>query len=648
MTASRLTRVCRLAILAGWTTLSACAPAPPSPSVIVLGFDGMDHALTRTLMEAGRLPRMQELASMGGFAPLETSVPPQSPVAWSSFITGLDAGGHGIFDFMHRDPGAMLPYQSTTRTEPPARHLSLGGWQLPLSGGHVELLRHGTPFWDLLARRGIETTIVKMPANFPPSGSAGRELSGMGTPDLVGSYGTFSFFSSNPADVVASTVAGGRLYEVRVAEGAVTGTLDGPDNPFRTSPEPVEVEFHLSIDPVEPTALLEVGDQARLLRVGEWSDWVPLDFELAPTQSIRGMARFHVQSVRPAVRLYVSPVNLDPSDPALPISSPSGYAPELAADLGPYYTQGMPEDTQALAAGVLTPREFLEQARIAGDENVAQFRYVLDRFHGGLLFHYFGNLDQVSHMMWRSMDPDHPAYDPERDAPFADVIPRLYEQFDAIVGHTLDHMPPGTLLIVMSDHGFASWRRSFHLNAWLAERGYLVRFEDRSTSDIGLFTNVDWTATRAYGVGLNGLYLNLQGREAEGIVDPRDREGLLQEIGRALLGVVDPATGSAAVTRVYRPEASYRGREFLTLGPDLIVGYAKGTRCSNESALGGASGPVLADNTDPWSGDHCMDHAAVPGVLLSNRPLVRPVTALQQLGGAILAEFGIDEFPEAE
>jgi predicted AlkP superfamily phosphohydrolase/phosphomutase len=149
-------------------------------------------------------------------------------------------------------------------------------------------------------------------------------------------------------------------------------------------------------------------------------------------------------------------------------------------------------------------------------------------------------------------------------------------------------------------------------------------------------------------VGLNGLYLNLRGREAEGIVDPRDREGLLQEIGRALLGVVDPATGSAAVTRVYRPEASYRGREFLTLGPDLIVGYAKGTRCSNESALGGASGPVLADNTDPWSGDHCMDHAAVPGVLLSNRPLVRPVTALQQLGGAILAEFGIDEFPEAE
>ncbi len=630
-----------LAVTCGGTTGDRAGEGGGGRRVIILGFDGMDDGLTRRLMSEGRLPNLQRLSEQGGSGPLATSIPPQSPVAWSSFITGLDPGGHGIFDFMHRDPETLLPYLSTSRTEPADRVVSFGGWQLPLSGGRVELLRRGRPFWDVLERHGIDTTIIRMPANFPPSGLADWELSGMGTPDLIGSYGTFSSYASDRVGATETSVAGGRLYGIQVTSGVATGRLVGPPNPFRVDGQPVTAEFTLAIDPDQPAALLTVGDEVRVLRVGEWTDWVPVRFPLVPTQRLDAICRFHLQEVRPNLRLYVSPLNLDPMAPALPVSSPGSFAADLARRGGRYFTQGMPEDTKALAAGILTPEEFLAQARLVGEENIAQYKLVLDGFTRGLLFYYFGNLDQVSHMMWRPMDPDHPAYDQARDAPFADVIPRLYERYDEVVGYTLEHVGQDTTMIVMSDHGFTSWRRSFNLNAWLAERGYLVRIDDGLQDDPGLLTNVDWARTRAYGVGLNGLYVNLRGRERRGIVLPAERDALLDRIGQDLLATIDAATGSPAVTRVYRPSEDYPTATYQGLGPDLIVGYAKGTRCSNGSALGATSGPVLSDNTDAWSGDHCMDHTTVPGILFSNRPLEVPVERLQDLGAAVLAEFGL-------
>jgi predicted AlkP superfamily phosphohydrolase/phosphomutase len=158
----------------------------------------MDHEVTSRLMEAGRMPNFVRLAKLGGYAPLGTAVPPQSPVAWSNFITGMDAGGHGVYDFIHRDPKTMLPYLSTSRVEDPSNILELGGLCIPLAQGGIELLRHGTPFWEVLEDHGVETTIIRIPANYPPSGSATIELSGMGTPDILGTYGTFSFFTSTP------------------------------------------------------------------------------------------------------------------------------------------------------------------------------------------------------------------------------------------------------------------------------------------------------------------------------------------------------------------------------------------------------------------------------------------------------------------
>ena len=636
----------RALLAAAILVAAACSnQRSPGPRVIVLGFDGLDYSLTRDLIAQGRMPNFKRLADRGSFAPLGTTIPPQSPVAWSTFITGLDPGAHGIFDFIHRDPQTLVPFLSTSKTEEGGRSLTLGKWQVPLSGGSVELLRQGQPFWEVLEERGVETTIVRMPANFPPSGTATRELSGMGTPDILGTYGTFSFYTSEPYAFAGRTLAGGVVYPVDVYEGAVRAAIEGPNNPFLVKPEKLRAEFTAFVDGQQKFAKIVAGDEERLLRVGEWSDWVPVEFDMIPTQGLRAEVRFYLKQLDPYFALYVSPPNIDPLDPALPISTPSDYAADLARATGRYYSQGMPEDTKGLKTGVLTPAEFLEQARLAGDENRRQYKYVLDGFHSGFLFYYFGNVDQVSHMMWRAMDPQHPAYNAERDKPYAHVVEELYVGLDAIVGETLDRMSADDLLVVMSDHGFTSWRRSFHLNSWLRDNGYVALADPRMTEDPGFFANVDWSKTRAYAMGLNGLYINLKGREKSGIVDAADRTALMDEISAKLRQVIDPQTGAPAITKVYSRDQVYSSAGHDNIAPDLIVGYAKGTRGSDESALGGMPPAVIVDNMDPWSGDHCMDHEAVPGILLTSRPLKKPAPSLQSLAAAILAEYGVETFP---
>jgi predicted AlkP superfamily phosphohydrolase/phosphomutase len=620
--------------------------------VIILGLDGMDFDLASKLMAEGRLPGLARLSKMGGFAPLLSAVPPQSPVAWSDFITGMDAGGHGIFDFIHRDPKTMALYLSTSRTEPPGRILKLGGYQFPLSGGKVELLRRGQAFWEVLERRGIPTTIMRIPANFPPSGTAGHELSGMGTPDVLGGYGTFSYYTTDRLAFLGRAISGGEVLRVEETGGVIQAKLYGPDNPFHVRPQHVEdphserasAEFSIYVDPDRPVVKLVVGGEERVLAEGEWSDWVPVDLPLIPTQSLKAQARFYLKSVRPELALYVSPLNFDALAPALPISTPASFAAELARATGRYYTQGMPENTGALKAGVFSTEEFLEQANIAGQEVLDQYPHVLGQCDRGLLFYYFGNVDLVSHMLWRPMDPGHPAYDPVHDPPLADAVPRAYAKLDGVVSYTLDHMGSDTLLIAMSDHGFTSWRRVFHLNSWLYKNHYLAVRDESLPEKLDMFRNVDWSQTRAYGLGLNGLYVNVNGREQGGIVAPEDRERLVAEIGRKLLAEIDPATGQPAVAHVY-PQSSFLDGGQRDVGPDLVVGYAKHARGSDESALGLVDGEILTDNKDVWSGDHCMDPPAVPGILATSRPLKRPVRSLKNLAAAILAEYGVESFP---
>ena len=670
--AAARTRAARSGIAVALAAALGLAPGgspAAAKQVIVFGFDGPAAELVRELMDAGRLPNLQRLAKEGGFTPLGTSIPPQSPVAWSNFITGLDGGGHGIFDFIHRDPKTMIPYLSTSvpkEVDSDAKTIEIGPYVIPLSlggdAGGYELLRHGTPFWETLEDHGVRTMIIRMPANFPVSGSASYEISGMGTPDVRGTYGSFSFWTTDRVTWPAKSVGGGQIYNVRIRNHKISARIEGPYNPLLKERARARADFEVHLDPDEPWALLRIGDEERVLRPGEWTDWVPIDLEFMsatvpgpgdgwkiPLNVVPVMCRFYLESLEPHFALYATPLDYDPMDPKIPISTPPSFAKEIAEANGRYYTEGMPEDTAALDAGVLTIAEFLEQAKLAGDDLLDEFPWFLDKFErefegDGLLFYYTGNQDQIGHMLYQMMDPDHPAYDPEVYAQYADVIPHVIEGLDALVGRTLDRLDDDTTLIVMSDHGFASWRREMNLNAWLRDAGFLAVKDPALDNDPGIFFNIDWSKTRAYGFGINSIYVNLRGREKNGIVDPADRRSLLEDIAYRMVKLVDPKTGDRAVTKCYIAEDAFHDRGYLDIGPDLIVGYAEGMRCSNQSAMGGVPREVFADNLDAWGADHCMDHETVPGVLLSNRPLRKAAPTLQSLAAAILAEFGVGGF----
>jgi predicted AlkP superfamily phosphohydrolase/phosphomutase len=580
----------------------------------------------------------------GQFTPLETSVPPESPVAWSSFITGMDPGGHGIFDFVHRDPATMMPFASDSRAGEEGFTLKLGKWKFPLTGGGYESLRKGEPFWKALEDHGVESWILRMPANYPTSGAATRELSGMGTPDLNGAR-FFSFYTSE-LFYPSEGLTGGEVYEWDVYDGMAEQKLYGPENPLLQEKKRLSVPFKVYVEPDIATAKFEVEDSSEfVLKVGEWSDWVPIEFAMIPGKSLHGICRFYLKAIEPELEVYVSPINYDPMVPDAPISTPASYATELAEASGRFYTQQMPEDTKSFTEGILELDQFLEQARYAGHEVIAQYDGVLRSFvssSAGFLFYYFGNVDQLSHVMWAAMDPGHPAYKPETYGRYTDLIPSIYQELDAVIGRTLDAIGDRGLVVVMSDHGFSSWRRSFNLNTWLVENGYLVLLDPNVEEDPGFFRNVDWSKSRAYGMGINGVYVNLRGREKNGIVEPRDRRAVMDEIAIKLLATIDPATGQNSLTKVYAREDVYHDTGQIEIGPDLQMGFAKGTRGSGKGALGDIEKEVIRDNLDDWTGDHIMDHESVPGVLLASRKLVKPAPSLKSLAGALLAELGIE------
>ncbi len=603
--------------------------------MIIIGFDGMDPNILNKLMAEGKLPNFKKLSESGGFKKLATSIPPQSPVAWSNFITGMNPGGHGIFDFIHRDPDSIVPYLSTSRTESASKTVKIGKWVLPLSAGKVSLLRQGKAFWEYLSERGIHTTIFRVPANFPTTDDKARQVSGMGTPDIQGTYGTYSYYTDEDTDKFQN-LSGGKVFPVDVFRNKVHGRLPGPINTFRKDTPESKVDFTVLLDPENPVAKISVQNDEIILKEGEWSDWVKLKYELLPhIEKVSGIVRFYLKEVRPNFKLYVTPVNIDPSDPALPISTPRDYSGKIAENVGLFYTQGIPEDSKALSEFVLGDGEFLDQTNIVFGEEQDMLGYELENFRSGLLFFYIGRVDQLSHMFWRTMDPKHPAYDAGSKLKL--VIENTYIDMDRVLGRVLDSIDGNTTVIVLSDHGFAPFYRAFNLNTWLKENGYSYLTDE---SEGEFFRNVDWGKTRAYGVGFNGLFLNLKGREYKGIVEPGERKELLDEISEKLLSIRDPKNGEQVITRVYRAEEIYSG-PYLKDAPDLIVGYNRGYRASWETVLGSFPKEILRDNKQKWSGDHLMEAALVPGILLSNKEIKMQNPALTDLAPTVLEEFGI-------
>jgi predicted AlkP superfamily phosphohydrolase/phosphomutase len=624
------------------------AIADTGPKVLVLGFDGMDPNLLEDFLAQGVMPNFEKFLADGGhLTPFGTSTPPQSPVAWSNFTTGMDSGGHGIFDFIHRDPETLLPYFSGSEAKGPMRFWKIGSWKLPRGGGEVRNLRKGKAFWELLADAGVDATIFKVPANFPPVECEARSLSGMGTPDITGNYGISTLITDDPP--VDRDLGGGRVVSVYLDDGSCIADVLGPTNTWREG-DPVSVALvEITVDQGSRSAWIKVDDSEIVLAEGEWSGWVNLKFNMFPLfKNVRGICRFYLMETSPHLRLYVTPVQIDPVKPEMPISTPPEYSREIAEATGLFYTQGLPDDTSALENEFFGDEGYVQQSDFVLQERLDQLEVELDRFASldeGFLFFYFNSPDQVCHMMWRNMDHDSPTY-ATSDHKHEHRIRDVYAELDAALGVAVEKAGPGAVIMVMSDHGFAPWNRAFHVNTWLYDNGYLVLEEGVQPQDVDMLFGVDWRRTRAYAIGINGLYLNLAGRESHGIVQlGAEQEQLLAELKSKLELVTDPLDGRRAIKTADRSDQVYHG-DMISIGPDIVVGYYRGWRGSNECALGKVPAVQFEDNMLKWSGDHCIAASEVPGILMTNRPVRRENPALLDMAPTILRLFGIEPLAE--
>jgi predicted AlkP superfamily phosphohydrolase/phosphomutase len=627
--------------------------------LVIVGFDGQTPALTDRWLADGQLPHFAALAAQGCYHRIRTTSPPVSPVAWSSFATGTNPGRHGIFDFLDRDPRTYLPRISSTRIEPPARMLRIGPYRLPLGSARLRLLRGSQPFWTLLGRARVWSTILRVPVTFPPDRFHGAQLSAMAAPDLLGTQGTFLLYTTRASGTayaphpkpLSSTGERGTFKEggVRVTiafVGARAETrLEGPPNPFRRDDRPLALPMRIVRDEAAKAVTVNLGGQRLRLELGVLSDWVSLAFRAAPLVRVRGLCRLQLTEIGEHVSIYVSPISLDPERPAMPISHPGYYASYLAKKTGPFSTLGLAEDTWALNEGVIDDETFLRQTWDVDAERQRMFFAALDRLRDGALACVFDATDRVQHMFWRDLDSTHPAH---RGAASRtpNAIAEQYRRNDAFLGEVMARLRPDDVLMVLSDHGFTSFRRGINLNRWLLDRGYLT-LKPGGDAAAEWLADVDWSKTRAYALGLTGIFLNVDGRERHGIVERGAVDALKAEMVAGLTGLKDDATGAAGI-RVVRDAAAIYDGAYVDRAPDLLIGYNEGYRVSWDCASGVVAGPLFEDNRKPWSGDHCVDSDLVPGVFFCSKPIATRDPALIDIAPTALSLFGLDVPPHIE
>ncbi len=612
---------------------------------IIVGLDGLDPRLVRRWMDEGRLPNLKKLSERGTLSDLQTTYPAMSPVAWSSFATGVNPAKHGIFDFLTRDRRTYMADLSSAEVRPPRRSLTVGNLQIPIGKPELRLLRKSKPFWEILGRYQVPCSVLRVPITFPPEPFDGTLLSAMCVPDLQGSQGSFTYFSS-AADAADEAIGGNRI-PVEIVDGKVEAYLDGPPNPLRKDGAAMRMKLELTLHGDGKGADLKVGKTRATLALNEYTDWTEVAFPMALGLKMRGICRFRLLEAGDVFRLYVSPINIDPSRPILPISHPRIFSVFLSKLIGRYATLGLAEDTWALNEGVIDEDAFLEQAWDNHEEREAMFFEMLKRTPKGLITCVFDGTDRIQHMFMRYLDDGHPALKgDDRSAKYRDVIENTYARMDTMIGRVLEHADasdPNTLVVVMSDHGFQTFRRGVNLNSWLMEHGYLVLEEGRTETG-EWFQGVDWSRTKAFALGLGGIFLNVKGREAQGMVEPgEEAEALATEIAQKLSGLRDPDADAVAISEAYASHALYRG-PYRDDAPDIIVGYSAGWRASWDGVRGIVDNTVFDDNTKAWSGDHCIDPKLVPGVLIANRRLASDEgeAAISDIAPTVLDLFGVD------
>ncbi|MCP4682529.1 MAG: nucleotide pyrophosphatase [Desulfobacterales bacterium] len=607
--------------------------------VVVLGLDGLDPLLAKRFMDRGLLPQFRQLKNTGSFKDLHTTTPSVSPVAWSTFATGVNPGKHRIFDFYTRDPKNYLPVLSSARISNSSRHIKIGPIRIPINKTGVEFLRKSTSFWKLLGSNGIFCSVLRVPITYPPEKFYGTCLSAMCAPDLLGTQGTFTMFTTKANGPEGDDVVEKMIIPINLRSNQFYAEIKGPSIGTNGAGD-LTLTFNGSVDAIHKQVSLNINKEHLALKEGEYSPWVRLEFKNGLRKKIRGIARFLVTEISPHLKIYMTPINIDPEKPALPVSHPLIYSISLSKLNGPFSTLGLSEDTWALNERVIDEDAFLVQTYDIYEDRKRHLFDSLKKNRDGLVVSVFDTSDRIQHMFFRYLDKEHPANRDKDTEKHKQVIEELYKRMDDLVGEVVQTLHKDDILLIISDHGFSQFKWGINLNTWLWQEGYLVLKEGVSPGRLW-FSDVDWSRTRAYAYGLTGIFLNIIGREKEGVVGRgEDRLRLQLDLKEKLEALKDPGNDCNPIRRVILAQKCFNG-PYVNDAPDLIIGYESGYRVSWNSAVGKITNDVFEANTKSWSGDHAIDPELVPGVFFSNRTIEDQYLSITDLAPTILELFGI-------
>ena len=580
--------------------------------VLLIGIDAMDPKVVDKLMSEGKLPNFEKLS----YSSLETTIPPETPVAWSAAATGSNPGKYGIYDFISRNPETYLPKLSLTEQDS------------SFTGTKYKSAMKGIPFWRITSDNGIPTTVLRWPLTFPPEKINGRMLSGLGVVDIRGFLNSYSFYTSG--DVEKNPDDTGKLIKVSKNNNEIMTSVYGPM--VRKGDELADSETPLKIRLHDDRATIHVDGSEYEVNVNEWSDWIRVKFRVDFLREVSGIFRAYLLSTEPEFAMYITSVQIDPENPVIDVTYPRGYGRDLTQEIGMFYTMGIPEDTKAVTEGRISKEVFLEQIKHIESEREQMFWYEFERFDSGIYAFGFDAGDRFQHIFWDSAIPKE--------------LEGYYTDKDRFLGEVLEKLNDDTHLIVFSDHGFSNFERAVSINTWLVENGYLKLTQKPTEDDPGnLFKYVDWNGTRAYSLGFVSLFINLKGREGNGIVQENEKETLINEIIEKLIDLRDPKYNKRAITNLYRSSEIYSG-EHTENAPDVIIGFEPGYRMSWQNAIGGASPEVIFNNDEEWKGDHLMDRSHVPGVIFANFEISKQNPGLMDIAPTILSLLGL-EIPES-
>jgi predicted AlkP superfamily phosphohydrolase/phosphomutase len=553
---------------------------------IIIGLDAFDPILFERLHEEGRLPNLGRYLESGGYRRFGIANPAQSEVSWTSIATGLDPGGHGLFDFVHRNPANY------------SLHVSLLPTKKQLFGVQFTQPHNAETIFDHAVNQGYPATTLWWPATFPANlGSPIRSIPGLGTPDILGRMGVGTFYSFTialPQEDHKTRVRVLRQENDRVFHGS----LEGPTRKKITGTMQSSLEFELEVVDSD-TVIFRFEKQEHKLIRGTWSPILHLTFPMGLGVSVHAITQVMFNDHPSGPGVYFLPLQIHPLHSPWPYATPPGFIKGKWKSMGPFLTLGWPQDTTALEEQFISDDQFLQlcDSVLRARENI--FLQELENYQEGILAIVFDSLDRVQHMFWRDR---------------LDIVETWYEKLDALFGRIIENsdqeMPR---IFVISDHGFTFFDYKVHLNRWLIEGGYLMPTDPLGA---GKIDNVDWKRTQAYAVGLSSIYANLSGREAQGIVPQVEIDQLLAGLKEKLLQWKG-LDGRNVVSEVWTGEEAFNG-PLVKYGPDLVVGFNRGYRASAQTGLGGWEPDSIESNPDHWGADHCIDPALVPGVLLTN------------------------------